>query len=64
MELDQSANDLPITIASTVSRASYGIVCRQLFDKSRHLAADKFWCEIEGRWRAVNQMEWYLKRVN
>ncbi|GAW18679.1 hypothetical protein ANO14919_081600 [Xylariales sp. No.14919] len=52
----------PIMIASTVSRASYGISCCDLFDPLQHLEEDKFWDHHVTEWQAKNQMTWYLTR--
>jgi hypothetical protein len=50
-------------VASTISRASYGIGFGAPFDPSIHLEEDKKWNIHEGVWWAINQMRWYLKRV-
>ena len=50
-------------VASTVSRASYGIRFSTAFDASAHHGQDKIWDIHEGRLNATNQMQWYLKRV-
>lgn len=50
-------------VASTVSRASYGVRFWTNFDASIHLEKDKIWDIHKGIWRAANQMRWYLKRV-
>ncbi|KAI0799127.1 hypothetical protein GGR55DRAFT_684312 [Xylaria sp. FL0064] len=52
----------PIMIASTVSRASYGIRFCTPFNALEHLEKDKIWDPDEERWMASNQMQWYLKR--
>ncbi|KAI5864716.1 hypothetical protein GGS23DRAFT_561506 [Durotheca rogersii] len=52
----------PIAVTSTVSRASYGTVCRATFNSREHLEADRVWSSDEGMWKADNQMAWYLKR--
>ncbi|KAI1746422.1 hypothetical protein F4680DRAFT_401390 [Xylaria scruposa] len=51
-----------IRIASTISRASYGIKKRTPFREWKHLEVDKEWDRIEGCWKAINQMDWYLTR--
>jgi hypothetical protein len=53
----------PITITSTVSRASFGIMIQLPWDPVKYLEQDKVWSEDELVWRANNQMSWYLKRV-
>ncbi|KAI1757988.1 hypothetical protein F4782DRAFT_475954 [Xylaria castorea] len=52
----------PIRIASTVSRASYGIAVGKRFDALNHIEEDKEWDEHRGVWLANNQMSWYIKR--
>lgn len=52
----------PIAIASTVSRASYGIQFHTPFLSSIHLEKDRFWDKHEGEYKARHQMKWYLKR--
>ncbi|KAI1272591.1 hypothetical protein F5Y07DRAFT_403302 [Xylaria sp. FL0933] len=52
----------PIMIASTVARASYGVMFQTPFNPLRHLLKDKIWDENEETWMASNQMKWYLKR--
>ncbi|TRX93941.1 hypothetical protein FHL15_005019 [Xylaria flabelliformis] len=64
-ELSEELSEEPgpsIRIASTISRASYGIKFRAPFRKHKHLEIDKKWNWIEGRWEANNQMDWYLTR--
>ncbi|KAG5791921.1 hypothetical protein H9Q69_009018 [Fusarium xylarioides] len=53
---------LPIRVTSTISRASYGHECSTPFIEGQHLAKDKKWCELEKRYKAHNQMQWYLVR--
>ena len=53
----------PIAIASTVSRASYGIQFETPFLSLIHLEKDRFWDKHEGEHMARHQMKWYLKRV-
>jgi len=55
--------DAPISVTSTISRASFGIIYQAPFKKDKHLEEDKAWDADEGIWRARNQMQWYLKRV-
>jgi hypothetical protein len=53
----------PIMVASTVARASYGTSFQIDYDAIIHLEQDKVWCSYEDRWKAGNQMQWYLNRV-
>ncbi|KAL3455943.1 hypothetical protein BJX64DRAFT_53416 [Aspergillus heterothallicus] len=52
----------PISVTSTISRTSIGVVYHAAFDSSKHLEEDKQWYPDEGEWRANNQIEWYLRR--
>lgn len=63
--LEEQDNQLgaPIMVASTVSRASYGVKFRTLFDPLSHLQEDREWDPHEGVWKAADQMNWYLQRV-
>jgi len=61
--LNGSYTKAPIMIASTVSRASYGIWFKTTFDPREHKEEDKRWDDNEGVWKAFNQMRWYLTRV-
>lgn len=53
----------PISVISTISRASYGAKYRTKFDDDMHLKEDKVWSDEEQDWMAHNQMEWYLREV-
>lgn len=53
---------LPIHVASTISRASYGHSFSDPFIKGLHLEKDKYWDDLEKRWEAKNQVRWYLTR--
>ncbi|TGJ86878.1 hypothetical protein E0Z10_g1906 [Xylaria hypoxylon] len=61
-EPDQHGVSAPIMIASTVSRASYGIDFLAKFDTLHHVEEDRVWDYDEALWMARNQMTWYLKR--
>ena len=53
-----------VSVTSRVSRASYGITYTAKFDpKKGHLEKDKWYCTRECHHKAVNQMQWFLKRV-
>ncbi|KAJ2997102.1 hypothetical protein NUW58_g769 [Xylaria curta] len=54
--------EAPITIESTISRASYGITYMTRFEPLKHLEEDKKWNEHEAEWSASNQMKWHLQR--
>ncbi|KAI1809459.1 hypothetical protein GGS20DRAFT_297535 [Poronia punctata] len=51
-----------IAIASTVSRASYGILYHTEFSEYVHLKEDRVWCPHREEYRANDQTRWYLKR--
>ena len=50
-------------MASTIARSSLGIPYTSTFDEDVHLEEDKYWDDVEGVWRAANQVSWYLKKV-
>jgi hypothetical protein len=52
-----------IAVTSTVSRLSLGISHTEPFIEGTHLVSDKQWDSDECEWKAINQMDWYLKRV-
>ncbi|KAL4807449.1 hypothetical protein BDV18DRAFT_167977 [Aspergillus unguis] len=52
----------PISVTSSISRTSIGIVYHEPFDSSKHLEEDRFWYPDEGEYRASNQINWYLRR--
>ncbi|KAL6232783.1 hypothetical protein BDW75DRAFT_216790 [Aspergillus navahoensis] len=52
----------PISVTSSISRTSIGIVYHAPFDPATHLDEDKAWYPDEGEWRANNQLNWYLRR--
>ncbi|KAF6812740.1 Heat shock 70 kDa protein 12B [Colletotrichum musicola] len=47
IDVDGHIINTPIRVASTVSRASYGIKFRTEYDESIHLTEDKTWCPVE-----------------
>lgn len=53
----------PVSIISTIARASLGVEFRVPFEEGKHLEMDKVWCEDEGRYCAYHQMSWYLRKV-
>ena len=55
---------LPIHVASTISRASYGHDYYEPFIRGLHLEKDKHWNSLEKKWVAKKQVQWYLTRVS
>lgn len=53
-----------VGVRSRISRASYGVVCQEDFDDSKHLAEDKFWDDEQQSWKAKNQMKWLVRKVS
>ena len=53
----------PVSIISTIARASLGIDYATPFKEGEHLEMDKCWNEDEGMYMARNQMSWYLRKV-
>ncbi|KAK8078892.1 hypothetical protein PG994_002699 [Apiospora phragmitis] len=56
------ARNLPVSIASTIARASYGASVHFPFDQDKHLAEDKVWDKEELTWKAKGQMMWFIKK--
>jgi hypothetical protein len=52
-----------VTVESRVSRHSYGILCAPRYDKQAHRLEDRYLDPVDAKYRARNQMEWYLKKV-
>ena len=53
----------PVSVISTIARASLGIRYDTPFQEGEHLETDKFWNEDENTYWAKGQMEWYLRKV-
>ena len=53
----------PVSIISTIARASLGVIFRTAFVEGKHLEEDRVWNEDEGMYFATNQMSWYLRKV-
>ncbi|KAA8631132.1 hypothetical protein SMACR_07358 [Sordaria macrospora] len=49
-----------IKIGARISRASYGTSYFTDWDPLKHQEGDKFWSDIEQRWCAKRQMDWFL----
>ncbi|OBT67118.1 hypothetical protein VE03_04430 [Pseudogymnoascus sp. 23342-1-I1] len=52
----------PLTVVSTIARQSLGVTYCPIFDATIHSTTDRYRDELEGTWRASNQMMWYLKK--
>lgn len=53
-----------VEVQSRISRASYGVICQEKFDASKHLEEDKIWDEDQQDWKAKNQMKWLIQEVS
>ncbi|KAL2834215.1 hypothetical protein BDW59DRAFT_44951 [Aspergillus cavernicola] len=51
-----------IAVVSTKSRISIGTTLWVDFDSSEHLEEDLTWDSKKEKWRADNQMEWYIRK--
>jgi len=59
-----SGNIRVATVSSRISRISYGMDTVEVFDRSKHLEVDKvFWPSLDQD-MAINQIDWYLKKVS
>ncbi|KAM7211732.1 hsp70 family chaperone [Rhypophila decipiens] len=52
----------PIRVTSTISRISVGKVYGRDWDETRHDQQDKYWDKFKGKWKAANQIKWYLRK--
>jgi hypothetical protein len=59
----EAANSVPMGVISRKSRHSYGIGKFVDFVEGFHDPEDRWEMESVGRVVAINQMEWYIKRV-
>lgn len=65
--LEHSSSNAPPsyqTITSRKARFSYGICLNHEFDSMIHREIDKYWDDIDGMWRARNQMSWLAPKVS
>ncbi|KAK2053962.1 actin-like ATPase domain-containing protein [Colletotrichum caudatum] len=51
---------LSVSVRSRIARASYGIEQILNFNKKKHSAGSKYWCQDRQRWMATGQMDWFL----
>jgi hypothetical protein len=51
-------------MSSYYSRANYGFLCVERYDKSRHLRADTYSNQLDGKLYVDNQIEWAVKKVS
>jgi hypothetical protein len=56
--------EAPISVTSTISRASYGVVYYETYDSSIHNPNEKAWHEEEQKWIVDDNMRWFIKRVS
>ncbi|KAG7438552.1 Heat shock 70 kDa protein 12B [Fusarium oxysporum f. sp. raphani] len=52
---------LGVTVGARVARNSYGVMFHTDFDPQKHQLSDKYWSEEHQKWRASNQMQWFLR---
>ncbi|KAH7218836.1 hypothetical protein DER44DRAFT_835744 [Fusarium oxysporum] len=52
---------LGVTVGARVARNSYGVMFHTGFDPQKHRLSDKYWSEEHQKWRASNQMQWFLR---
>ncbi|KAF2671144.1 hypothetical protein BT63DRAFT_423384 [Microthyrium microscopicum] len=48
-------------ITSRIARYHYGTAANHIFDERKHNIRDRYHCEVENKWKARDQMHWYLK---
>lgn len=44
-------------------RLSYGMICRELYDETRHIGEDVTRDNRDGKKWAVNQIDWFVVQV-
>ncbi|KAF7594207.1 hypothetical protein BBP40_009911 [Aspergillus hancockii] len=54
----------PVSVISIITRQSLGIRYETHFEKVIPHSEDMVWDEYEGTWKAVNQMQWYLRKAD
>ncbi|EXM13851.1 hypothetical protein FOTG_17709 [Fusarium oxysporum f. sp. vasinfectum 25433] len=52
----------PVTITSTLSRLSLGVVTKRPFDEDIHAVADRYWDDEEDCYYVNGVMNWYIKK--
>jgi hypothetical protein len=52
-----------VTITSTLSRLSLGVVTKRPFDEDIHAVADRYWDDEEDCYYVNGVMNWYIKKV-
>ena len=52
------------TLQSRTSPASYGVLCKQEYNKEKHIGAKLETDEHDGKLYANNLIHWFVKKVN
>lgn len=63
LRLENLSGRINVQIQSRVARTSFGVVFNQAWDDTKHNLRDKYWCDIEGKWKAANQLRWFIRVV-
>jgi hypothetical protein len=61
---DVGLSRLSIEVKSRIARASYGIRMRDTFNPKIHDGTDKVWDQLTREWKANNQIELFIEKVN
>ncbi|KAI3391752.1 hypothetical protein diail_6846 [Diaporthe ilicicola] len=59
---EKSDSNLTVQVRSRIARASYGIICQEIFDPGKHLEEDRIWDEDQQSDKAGNQFKALIKR--
>lgn len=52
-------------LKTRIARASYGVLCRQLYNPNIHVNADvQYDFYVKGQKWAINQIDWLIKKVS
>lgn len=63
MSVEKMDSRFVVEVQSRICRASYGVICQEKWDETKHLPQDKFWDEDQQSWKAARQIKWFLKEV-
>lgn len=51
------------TLQSRTSPASYGVLCKHEYDKTKHIGCQLETDELDGKQYAINLIHWFVKKV-
>lgn len=63
LEKEKVGNPVGVQVRSRIARASYGVVCQEKWDASKHDEEDELWDEEQQMSMSIGQMQWLVKEV-